>query len=407
VERPPDSRAAPGTPAAAGVQATSGSQAFRFVLTMGIVNLFADLTYEGGGAINGAFLGSLGASAAAISIVAGGGEFVGYGLRAVSGYLADRTGRHWLITFCGYVVNLLAVPAMALAGSWQVAAALMFAERAGRALRKPTVEAMLSYTTARYGRGWVYAVNTGLDETGATLGPLIVAAVLFYKGSYPLAYALLLTSAFAALAALAAAYWRFPLPARLASGDTAPAKGFTPSYWLFMGAAACFAAGLLSYELISYHLTRTGIASEVAAPLLLAFATGSGVAASLVLGRAYDRFGLIVVLVAVGLSSLFAPLMFLGGFALVIVAMPLLGIGYAVQDTLLKAIVASVLPAGRRNLAFGLFYAGYGCGWLVGSVAMGLLYERSRLALVLLAVLAQLASLPMFVIAQRRFGRAH
>jgi len=372
---------------------------------MGIVNLFADVTYEGGGAINGAFLGSLGASAAAISIVAGGGEFVGYGLRALSGYLADKTGRHWLITFCGYVVNLLAVPAMALAGSWQVAAALMFAERAGRALRKPTVEAMLSYTTDRYGRGWVYAVNTGLDETGATLGPLAVAAVLYYKGSYPLAYALLLLSAFAALGALAAAYLRFPAPAKFASGDTAPARGFAPSYWLFMGAAACFAAGLLSYELISFHLTRTGMASAVATPVLLAFATGSGVAASLVMGRAYDRFGLPVVLGAVVLSSLFAPLMFFGSFALVIVAMPLLGIGYAVQDTLLKAIVAGVLPAGRRNLAFGLFYAGYGCGWLAGSIAMGLLYERSQLALVLLAAAAQLASLPIFVIAQRRMSR--
>jgi MFS family permease len=390
------------TRATAATQCAPGSEAFRFVLTMGLVNLFADVTYEGGGAINGAFLGSLGASAAAISIVAGGGEFVGYGLRAVSGYVADKTGRHWLITFFGYVVNLLAVPAMALAGSWQVAAALVFAERAGRALRKPTVEAMLSYTTERYGRGWVYAVNTGLDETGATLGPLAVAAVLFYKGSYPLAFALLLLPAFAALGALAAAYLRFPAPAKFASGHAAAVQGFIPSYWLFMGAAACFATGLLSYELISFHLTRTGMASAVAAPLLLAFATGSGVVASLVMGRAYDRFGLPVVLCAVVLSSLFAPLMFFGSLALVIVAMPLLGIGYAVQDTLLKAIVAGVLPAGRRNLAFGLFYAGYGCGWLVGSVAMGLLYARSQLALVLLAALAQLASLPMFVIAQRR-----
>ena len=168
--------------------------AFRFVLTMGVVNLFADVTYEGGGGINGAFLGSLGASAAAISIIAGAGEFLGYTLRSVAGYAADRTGRHWLITFIGYAINLLAVPAMALAGNWQAAAGLVFAERIGRALRKPTVEAMLSYTTARYGRGWVYAVNSALDETGATLGPLLVAAVLFFRGSYRAAYAALLIS---------------------------------------------------------------------------------------------------------------------------------------------------------------------------------------------------------------------
>src|SRR5213593_354360 len=155
------------------------SSAFRFVLTLGIVNLFADMTYEGGASINGPFLGTLGASAAMISIIAGVGEFLGYSLRSVAGYVADKTGKYWLITFLGYSINLLAVPAMALAGNWQAAAALILAERIGRALRKPTVEAMLSYSTGKHGKGWVYGVNTALDETGATLGPLIIALVLF------------------------------------------------------------------------------------------------------------------------------------------------------------------------------------------------------------------------------------
>src|SRR5881227_2561841 len=101
------------------------SSAFNFVLTLGIVNLFADLTYEGGGSINGPFLGSLGASAAAISIVAGLGEFLGYALRLPAGYISDRTGKVWLLTFIGYVINLLAVPALALAGNWPIAAVLV------------------------------------------------------------------------------------------------------------------------------------------------------------------------------------------------------------------------------------------------------------------------------------------
>src|SRR5438876_4145138 len=95
--------------------ALSLSPAFAFVLTMGIVNLFADTTYEGGTSLNGPFLGSLGAKAAAISVIAGLGEFLGYTLRAVSGYIADCTGKYWLVTFIGYSVNLLVVPAMALA----------------------------------------------------------------------------------------------------------------------------------------------------------------------------------------------------------------------------------------------------------------------------------------------------
>src|SRR3954467_10525081 len=107
--------------------------AFAFVMTMGIVNLFADMTYESGASINGQFLGTLGASAAAISIIAGAGEFLGYSLRSVAGWTADKTGKYWPITFVGFAINLFAVPAMAFAGNWQIAGVLILAERIGRA----------------------------------------------------------------------------------------------------------------------------------------------------------------------------------------------------------------------------------------------------------------------------------
>jgi MFS family permease len=292
---------------------------------------------------------------------------------------------------------------MALAGSWQVAAGRVLAERVGRAIRKPTVEAMLSYTTGRLGRGWVYAVNTALDETGATVGPLLIALVLLLKGgaSYRAGYALLLVSSLLALAVLAATRVVFPAPSRLEAGPTAQATGFTRPYWLYMAGAGCFGAGLMSFELISYHLSSTGTVTEYWVPLFLAFSTGMGVLASLILGRLYDRIGLPVVLVAVFLSSLFSPLVFLGGFLTVLAGMVLWGVGYATQDTLLKAVVAGLLPEGRRNLAFGLFYTGYGAGWLIGSVAAGLLYERSLPLLIGFAVVVQLASLPVFLLARR------
>ena len=378
------------------------SLAFQFVLTMGVVNLFGDITYEGGASINGQFLATLGASAATISIVAGLGEFLGYSLRAVAGYIADKTGRYWLVTFIGYFINAMAVPAMALAGSWQIAAVLVLAERTGRAIRKPTVEAMLSYTTGTLGKGWVYALNTALDELGATLGPLVIAVVLFFKGSYQAGYALLFVSALLTLVSLAVARIGFPLPAKLEEGRTAAATGFTPAYWLYMLAGSFFAAGLISYELIAYHLSNTALVSGPWVPVFLAFATGSGVIASLVLGRLYDRIGVNAVVVAVILSSLFAPVLFQGSLAAAFIAMPLFGIGYATQDTLLKALIASVLPEGKRNLAFGLYYTGYGAGWFIGSIAMGLLYERSHLALVLFAAAVQLVSLPVFLLAAKR-----
>jgi MFS family permease len=378
-----------------------GSPAFTFVLTMGVVNLFGDITYEGGGSINGPFMATLGASALAVSITAGAGEFLGYALRPFAGYFADKTGRYWLITFAGYAINLIAVPAMALAGNWQVAAGLVLAERIGRAIRKPTVEAMLSYTTNELGKGWVYGLNTALDEIGATIGPLVIAVVLLMRGDYRLGYALLLVSAVLAFVSLIVARTSFPVPSELAQGRTASARGLTATYWGYMIAGAFFAAGLMSFELISYHFAETGVVTAHWIPVFLAISTGCGVLINLALGKLYDRFGLPVVVGAVLVTSAFSPFVFFGGFSAALFGIILWGVSYAIQDTLLKALIVEELPEGQRNLAFGLYYAGYGVGWLVGSVITGLLYEESRLALVLFAIGAQLVSVPIFVFANR------
>jgi len=378
---------------------TGSSAAFRFVLILGLVNLFADTTYEGGASLNGTFLGALGASAAAVSIVAGVGEFLGYSLRPLSGLVADRTGRHWPVTFVGYAINLFAVPAMALAPSWPVAAALVLAERIGRAIRKPTIEAMLSYSTGRHGRGWVYAVNTALDETGATIGPLAMALALQRGADYRASYSLLLVSSVLALATLAVARIVFPVPSRLeeTGAPTARAAGFGSAYRLYMIAGACFAAGVMSFELIAFHLAKSGFDPSWI-PALLAAGTVASIAASLAMGKLYDRIGMRVVTAGVCVSALFSPLVFLSDGAVEVVAGLLLwGVGYAVQDTMLKALIAGVLPEGRRNFAFGLFYLAYGGGWLIGSIAAGLLYQRSLPAMVAFAALAQLLSVPFFV----------
>ncbi|HJQ99029.1 MAG TPA: MFS transporter [Candidatus Polarisedimenticolaceae bacterium] len=378
--------------------------AFRFVLTMGIVNLFADTTYEGGASINGPFLGSLGATAATVGMVAGCGEFLGYTLRSISGYVADRTGRFWPITFVGYTINLLAVPAMALAGRWETAATFLILERVGRAFRKPTVEAMLSYSAGTLGRGWVYGLNTALDETGATLGPLLIAFALHRGASYRTGYAWLIVSSLCALAALTVARTTFPVPAKLEEGApklAAPSR-FTPRFWISMVGAACFGAGLMSFELISFHLASHGGLCPALIPVALALATVAGIAASLALGRLYDRVGLPVVLAAMAAAAMFSPLVFLGGRVALLGGMALWGLGYAVQDSLLKAVVAGMLPEGKRSLAFGLFYSGYGVGWLVGGIATGALYTRSLRGLVVFSVVSQLAAIPLFLFASRR-----
>src|SRR2546426_115907 len=132
----------------------SRAAALRLVVLFGIVSLFADMVYEGGRSITGPYLALLGASGAAVGIVAGGGELLGYSLRLVSGRLADATRLYWPITIAGYVVQMLAVPALALVGSWPAAAALIILERVGKAMRNPPRDAMLAGASTEIGCRW-------------------------------------------------------------------------------------------------------------------------------------------------------------------------------------------------------------------------------------------------------------
>jgi MFS family permease len=241
-------------------------------------------------------------------------------------------------------------------------------------------------------------VNTALDETGAMVGPLLIALAISRHVELRSAYGLLLISSALTLLALAGARIGFPVPSRLEQGGpwTARAIGFSRAYWLYMVAASCFAIGLMTFELLAFHLSRIGFAAD-RIPMLLALGTAGAIVASLTLGRLYDRIGIGAVVIGVLLTSGFSPLVFFGRDWVVVAGLLLWGVGYAVQDTLLKALIASVLPEGRRNAAFGVFYLGYGGGWLAGSVVAGLLYSRSLPALVAVAITAQLAAIPLFV----------
>ena len=155
--------------------------ALRFVLMIGVVSFFADFTYEGSRSITGPYLAMLGASATAVGFVSGFGELLGYGLRLVSGRLSENTGRFWPITLLGYTIQMLAVPLLAFAGSWQLASVLIIIERIGKATRNPPRDVMLSHAAKEMGYGWGFGVHEALDQCGPLFGPLLVSAVLSFE----------------------------------------------------------------------------------------------------------------------------------------------------------------------------------------------------------------------------------
>ena len=378
--------------------------ALQFVVIIGIANFFADFTYEGARGIVGPFLGSLGASAAIVGFVAGLGELMGYGLRSVSGHFADKSRRHWGFAFAGYAVNMLAVPVLALAGRWPVAASLVVAERVGRGIRKPTVEAMLSYAGKSIGAGWVFGLNEALDQAGATVGPLLVALILYLNGGFRTGFGVLLVPALLCLAILVAARLLHPRPHELeeGTGHTFATTNLTCPYWIYLAAGSLIAAGFADFALIGFHFHKANTVPANMIPVFYAVAMASSALASIPLGRLFDRFGPNISLFAFLISAAAAPFVFLGTSIAALIGMIFWGIGMAAQGSLLQAMLTGVIPPQKRSTAFGLFDTGYGIAWFVGSAVMGLLYDKSILAVAIFSVSFQLAALPVFFIANKR-----
>jgi len=372
--------------------------AFRFIILLGIVSLLADMTYEGARSITGPYLALLGASGTVVGIVAGSGELVGYALRLVSGYIADRSGRYWLITILGYTVNLLAVPLLALAGRWEIAAALMITERIGKAIRTPSRDAMLSHATKDIGRGWGFGLHEAMDQIGAMTGPLIVAAVLYVKGGYKASFGILLFPAILAISILLIARYLYPRPKDLEKSSVSlVTKGFPPVFWIYLCAVALVAAGYVDFPLMAYHFKKQAIASDNWIPVLYAIAMGIDAIAALLFGRLFDRMGVQILIAATLLSSLFALFAFLGGFYAAIFGITLWGIGMGAQESIMRAAIANMIPANKRGSAYGIFNAGYGLSWFLGSALIGILYDVSTVALIAFSVIAQLTSIPFFM----------
>jgi MFS family permease len=380
----------------------SKGTALKFVILLGVVSLFADMTYEGARSITGPYLAILGASGTVVGIVAGFGELIGYALRLVSGYVSDKTGKYWTVTLLGYFINLLAVPLLALAGRWEIAAVLMVAERMGKAIRNPSRDAMLSHATQRIGRGWGFGLHEAMDQIGATLGPLIVALVLYAKGSYRYSFAILLFPALVALAVLVVAWMLYPSPRDLEAGvGELETKGFPRVFWLYLVAVSLIAAGYVDFPLISYHFEKVSIVPKIWIPVFYAVAMGVDALAALIFGRLFDRIGLSILIVVSLISSLFAPLVFLGGFYLALLGMALWGVGMGAQESIMRAAIAGMVSMNKRGTAYGIFNAGFGLFWFLGSALMGVLYDISIPSLIIFSMVMQLASVPLFVLIRK------
>src|SRR6185503_19437146 len=368
--------------------------AFRFIIALGFVSLFADMTYEGAHRVIGPLLKDLGATATQVGIIAGLGEMIAASLRYFSGRLADRTRAYWTITTLGYFLNLVVVPGLAFAGSWQAAALLIIAERTGKSLRGPARDVLLSEATEVVGHGKGFGLHAAMDQTGAVLGPLLVAASVARTHHFGPAFLWLALPAGGAFIALLFARW-----ARPNKGTTppAPARKQLPNvFWIYVGAAGLLALGFVDFPLLAFHFQKNSLTKPEIIPLLYAGAMGVNGLTALIFGRLFDRYGIQIIVIGIVVSLLALPFGFLGGATGVYISVACWATGLGAQDATLRSGISQVVSMNKRGTAFGAFNAAYGVLWFLGSVTMGVLYDFSLLALVIFGMIVQAGAAVMF-----------
>jgi MFS family permease len=344
-------------------------------------------------------------------------------LRLVFGSWADRSGRYWTLTFVGYGLTAICVPALAitpfLAGAGlALACVLILGERLGKAVRSPAKTALLAHAAAAVGLGRGFGVHQALDQIGAVAGPLLVAAVAAAAGTiWPAMAVLIIPGAVAML--MLVRVWRSTGNRRITDeGHAAPEvtaanpqpreslfarlHGRLPrAFWLFAAASAATSAGLVTFAVIAYHLTQDHVVSIAAVPVIYAAAMGAEALAALGSGWLFDRtrggalLGLPLLVSAV-------PVLAFASSPLVAVAGALIwGAAGGVLDSTVKALVADLVPGSKRATAYGVFAAVQGAAAVAGGVMAGALYERSLPILIAAVVATQIIALILLIVTLR------
>ncbi|MFZ5976016.1 MAG: MFS transporter [Bacillota bacterium] len=388
--------------------------AMSFVILMGVVSLFSDMTHEGARSIYGSYLNLLGVSAATIGFVTGFGELVGYSLRIVTGFIASRSRKYWPMAVVGYIINMTAVPALALIpqNGWIFACGLIIFERVGKAIRQPAKNTLLSFASTQVGEGKAFAIQEFLDQLGAFLGPALLFIVFGIKSgagefnAYTICFAVLGVPALITVILLLFAKSRFPNPENFDISEHDSQKlRVQPAFIFYMVAISFLALGFADFPLITMHMARISLFPAEYLPLLYAAAMLADAVAALFFGWLFDRKGLRVLMLSSAVSALFSMFIFsFNTIPAVIIGVIMWGIGMGAQESILKSTVAKMVSKENRSIAFGVFETAFGIFWFAGSWLMGAMYDVAPVYLVVFSVTTQVMAIPFFYLAWRKDG---
>ena len=378
--------------------------ALRFVAWFGLVSALGDFVYEGARSVIGPFLATYGASAAVVGLVTGIGEAVALVFRLFTGPLSDRTGRPWPQTIVGYALTMVCVPLMALSGSLGAAAGLYNGERFGKAVRSPSRDTMLAHASAVVGVGRAFGLHEALDQSGAIVGPLVIAAILAAGGSLKLSFALLAVPGAAALFVLVRLRLAVPVPedydpqASVSEAKKLRLDSHLPRrFWLYSAFSATTMLGFATWAVLAFHLVQKHVVSGPVVPILYAAAMGAAALAALASGRLYDRFGFRGLMIMPPLAAIVPVLSFSDSVVAVTVGAVVWGTAMGMHDSTMRAAVTDLVPRHRRGAGYGVFTTIYGIAWLVGAAGIGVLYDHGVAVTETVVVVVQVIALVMLM----------
>lgn len=394
------------------------STAMTFIILFGIVSLFSDMTHEGASSIRGAYLSLLGASAGTIGFISGLGEMIGYSLRYIFGKLTDKTKMYWPMTIVGYVLDIIAVPALALVSEngWIYACILLVIQRVGKAIKKPAKDTIMSFAATQEGVGKSFGIQEVLDQFGAFLGPVLLFVVMLIKKdatqyeAYKTCFAVLAIPGIITLVLLFFTRMKFPNPENFEPEpkEYVPFKMKKEFIYYIIG-ISLFAFGFIDYSIIIMHVSNTfttlsshlqettSFVSSGSLPLLYAGAMLVDAIAALFFGYLYDKKGVTALIISTLISAPFSIFIFFAKseWALLI-GIALWGVGMGAQESILKAAVSTMVPKASRASGYGIFECAFGIFWFLGSWLLGVMYDVSIPMMVTISVAAQLLAIPFY-----------
>lgn len=351
----------------------------RNVVVLAAVSLLTDVSSEMIYPLLPLFLvGVLGASATALGAIEGAAESTAALLKLASGWWSDRVRRRKPLVVAGYVLASAARPLVGLAQTAGQVLAIRLADRVGKGIRTSPRDALIADSARDDSRGRAFGFHRAADHAGAVAGPL-VAFLLLEWGGLSLRTLFLAAAIPAALAVIVLVAGVREVPRAVPTSTRGPDLGqpMGRPFWLYVGVLLLFTLGNATDAFLLLRATQLGVAVSLV-PILWAMLHVVKSASSTPAGALSDRLGRRPLIVA-GWAL----------FAVVYVALAVAtsewqvwalfavyGLFFGLTEGVEKALVADLVPSGRRGAAFGWYNLAIGLGALPASLIFGMIWDR-------------------------------